>query len=200
MTDNFDLIADYISEFDIDQDTFFHISVMIRHKDVEWFPKGKNNNARTIYSLNISSVEELYDNKLLITTLCNSLKARAYICIIPKSYKKAAANALENATQSFITENYKGLQSSWSKGVSKSSKVAYNRFLVDIDESELTRADEIIKYINEELDPSGDKEIISIPSKTGVHLICKKFNSKKFVEKFPNIDIKKHGLTILYTF
>ena len=61
MTNNFKLIGEYISRFKKDDDIFFHISVMIRHKDVEWFPNGKDNNSRTIYSVNVSSCEELYD-------------------------------------------------------------------------------------------------------------------------------------------
>lgn len=197
MTDNFDRIASYIKNKNITDDMFFHISVMIRHKDVEWFPKGKNNNARTIYSVNISSVEELYDHRKLITTLCNSLTARAYINLVPKTYSAAAGFALENATQNYVSKNYKGLQSSWSKGVSGASVKNESLYLIDIDEDDYNKTGDISNFIYE-LRPVGDKVVLQNDSKTGLHLICKKFDTKAFSEKYPNIDVKKNAMTILY--
>ena len=200
MTDNFEQISKYIESFPPMKDMFFHISVMIRHKDVEWFPDGKNNNARTIYSVNVSSAQELNDQKKLISTMCDALNARAYINLSPKSYPAAAAIALENATHSYVTKNYKGLQNSWSKGVAKASIKKYILYLVDIDEPDKPRVNEIIKYLNGELRPSGDKVVLQVPSRTGIHLICRKFDTKNFEEKFPGIDVKKNSMTILYSF
>ena len=197
MTDNFDNIAEYLNRKNITDDMFFHISVMIRHKDVEWFPKGKNNNARTIYSVNISSVEELYDHRKLITTLCDSLTARAYINLVPKLYSVAAGRTLENATQNYVSHNYKGVQSSWSKGVNAASVKNESLYLIDIDEEDLNITEDIINFINN-LRPSGNKIVLKNNSRTGLHLICKKFDTKTFNEKLPSIDVKKNAMTILY--
>lgn len=201
MTNNFKIIGDFIDSFGkIDSDWFFHISVMIRHKDVEWFPNGKNNNARTIYSLNVSSSEELYDQEKLITTMCDSLHARAYINLVPKSYEKAASWALENSVHSYTSKNYFGLSRSWSRGVDAASIKEHSLFLIDIDEPDIHRVDEIKNYIDEHLQPMGDKVIIQVPSRTGIHLLCKKFDKLEFNNKFPDIDVKKNAMTILYCF
>lgn len=201
MTNNFKLIGEYIDSFGkIYSDWFFHISVMIRHKDVEWFPNGKNNNARTIYSINVSSVEELYDQEQLISTMCDSLHARAYINLVPKSYEKAASWALENSVHNYTTKNYYGLSRSWSRGVDAASIKEYSLFLIDIDEPDKHRVDEIKNYINNDLRPLGDKVVIQVPSKTGIHLLCKKFDTLSFSKQFPNIDVKKNAMTILYSF
>ena len=197
MVDNFDKIAAYLETKTITDDMFFHIRVMIRHKDVEWFPHGKNDNARTIYSVNITSVEELYDQKRLISTMCDALSARAYINLVPKTYTSAASIALENATRSYITKNYIGLQSSWSKGVAHANIKSESLYLVDIDKEDLDKTDEVCNFINT-IRPEGNKLVLTINSKTGLHLICKKFDTNLFNETYPSIDVKKEANTILY--
>lgn len=200
MTNNFKLIGEYINRFKKDDDIFFHISVMIRHKDVEWFPNGKDNNSRTIYSVNVSSCEELYDLEKLISTICDAVHGRAYINLVPKSYFKAASRTLENATHIYTSKNYRGVQKAWSKGVHSASLKEYNLFLIDIDEPDIHRVDEIKNYINTELRPLGDKVVIQVPSRTGIHILCKKFDTLSFSKQFPNIDVKKNAMTILYSF
>lgn len=200
MTNNFKLIGEFIDRFKKDDDIFFHISVMIRHKDVEWFPNGKDNNARTIYTVNVSSSEELYDQEKLISTICEAVHGRAYINLVPKSYYRAASRSLENATHSYTSRNFRGVQKAWSKGVNAASIKEYSLFLVDIDELDKHRVDEIKNYINSDLRPLGDKVVIQVPSKTGIHLLCKKFDTLTFSKKFPNIDVKKNAMTILYCF
>lgn len=198
MTDNFEKIADYIDNLDLDSDSFIHIQVMIRHKDVEWFPKGKDNNSRTIHSLNISSSQDLRNHKMLLKQLANSLNARVYINLTPRSYKEVAKLALMHATENFITENYRGLSKSYSYAIGKQKNKKNHLYLVDIDAPEMHLVDEIINYINDDLKPSGGKLVLRLPSKSGIHLLCKKFDTLKFKEKYPDIDVKSNNPTILY--
>lgn len=201
MTDNFLPISKYIDEsFKNNEDMFFHISVMIRHKDVEWFPKGKNNNSRTIYSVNVSNSTELNDQYKLISTLCDSLNARAYINLVPKSYKKSAGEALRNATNAFTTQNYKGLQSSWSKGVAAGSIKEHSLYLVDIDDEYINKVHEIHDFINFNCKPLGYKVKLKLPSKSGWHLLCEKFDTKEFNKEYPEVGVKKNAMTILYSY
>jgi len=37
-----------------------------------------------------------------------------------------------------------------------------------------------------------------VPTKNGYHLITRSFNMKVFSEKYPNIDVHKDNMTILY--
>lgn len=198
MTDNFKKIADYIDSLNLDSDSFVHIQVMIRHKDVEWFPRGKNNNARTIYSINISNSQDLWNHEILLKKLADSLNARVYINLTPRSYKEVAKLALVHSTENFTTENYKGLGKSYSYAIGKQKNKENHLYLIDIDAPELHLVDEIINYINNDLKPLGDKLVLRLPSKTGVHLLVKKFDKLKFNEKYPNIDIKSNNPTILY--
>lgn len=198
MTDNFKLIADYIDKLNLNDDQFLHIQVMIRHKDVEWFPKGKNNNARTIYSLNISKSQDLWDHEKLLKTLSNSLNARVYINLTPRSYKDVAKLALVHSTENFTSENYKGLSKSYSYAIGKQKIKEHHLYLIDIDAPEMYLIDEIINYINNDLKPLGDKVVLLVPSKTGMHLLVRKFDKLKFNERYPNIDIKSNNPTILY--
>jgi len=38
-----------------------------------------------------------------------------------------------------------------------------------------------------------------VPTKSGVHIITRPFNLKKFKEKYPNVDVHKDNPTILYS-
>lgn len=200
MVNNFKLIANYIDSFETNEDMFFYVSVIVRHKDVDWFPNRKNNDDRTIFSVYIGSSKELFEYENIITALCDSIKARAYINIVPKSYFEAASLTLEHVTKTYIAKNYKGIKNSWSKGVGNSSLKEYKLFLVDIDEHDKHRVDEIKNYINNQIRPIGDKVVIQVPSRTGIHLLCKKFDTLEFRKQFKGIDIHKNGLTILYSF
>ena len=43
-----------------------------------------------------------------------------------------------------------------------------------------------------------DDTIYSIPTKNGLHLICRPFNSAKFCHKYPEVDVHKDNPTILF--
>jgi len=48
------------------------------------------------------------------------------------------------------------------------------------------------------IEPIGSKIITAIPSKSGYHLITRSFNSQKFSQMYPKIEIHKNNPTNLY--
>jgi hypothetical protein len=56
----------------------------------------------------------------------------------------------------------------------------------------------MMAHIDNECKPYGSKIESIIPTKSGHHLITKKFDVMKFKEKYPNIDIQKKNPTLLY--
>jgi len=48
------------------------------------------------------------------------------------------------------------------------------------------------------LRPEGPKVEVVIPTKSGVHLITKRFDVMEFKKQYPDIDIQKKNPTLLY--
>ena len=76
-------------------------------------------------------------------------------------------------------------------------KMKEKRWIVDIDTKDFDTLFEVSKFLMV-LQPVGDKIEAVIPTKNGVHLITKKFDVRRFQEKFPEIDIQKKNPTLLY--
>jgi len=56
---------------------------------------------------------------------------------------------------------------------------------------------EVWKFINS-VRPEGPKIEVVIPTKSGYHLITKRFDVMEFQKKYPEIDIQKKNPTLLY--
>lgn len=72
-------------------------------------------------------------------------------------------------------------------------------FIIDIDEELGRKHNDMIRFIEQECEPIGNKFVTIVPTKNGSHVIMKAFNISKFKEKYPDIDIHKNNPTILYT-
>ena len=69
--------------------------------------------------------------------------------------------------------------------------------IVDVDTKDIEYLNDIILFINN-LRPESDKIESIIPTKSGYHLITKKFDSKTFKDKYLTVDIQKKNPTLLY--
>ena len=56
---------------------------------------------------------------------------------------------------------------------------------------------ELISDVNS-YQPTGDKLLTTIPSKTGEHFIVKPFDVREFGKKYPTLEIKKDNPTNIY--
>lgn len=69
---------------------------------------------------------------------------------------------------------------------------------MDFDEAvDINNKTEVIDFINS-LEPFGNKVLIELPTKSGIHLITKPFNLSTFSVKYPSISVHKDNPINLY--
>jgi hypothetical protein len=76
-------------------------------------------------------------------------------------------------------------------------KTQEKRWIVDIDtkdEEEVTRIARLVDQVR----PEGSKIEAVLPTKSGYHLITKRFDVMEFKKHYPDIDIQKKNPTLLY--
>jgi hypothetical protein len=192
MIDNLRQIKPLLN-FDNDGD-FYMLYIFKRKKD-QTTDKANHQSVRTIKTYCIESVEGLESRYDEIIQLCEMFKARAYIHIQKQNHKDVAMN--------MITEIVNRIQSGQinQKNVFDSVvgqiKTQEKRWIVDIDVKDFDYVSELADYIDN-LRPEGPKVEVVIPTKSGVHLITKRFDVMEFKKQYPDIDIQKKNPTLLY--
>ena len=193
MIDNIELIKPLLN-FDNEGD-FYMLYVFKRKKDQPEGEKDNHQSVRTIKSYCITSIEYLEKRYDEIKMLCEVFKARAYIHVVKQNHKDVAMN--------MITEIVTRIQSSQinQKNVFDSVvgqiKTTEKRWIIDVDDKdtkELVRITEVLNITR----PEGSKLEACIPTKSGYHLITKRFDVEMFRNVFPHIDIQKKNPTLLY--
>lgn len=198
MVDNFDLIK-LLLKFE-NPDDFYFVQVIQRKKDHKEENKrlGRNNNARLIKAYYIYSVEQLEEYKDEIIALSKMFNARVGINLNRRNSKNVAFEMNEQLAACLKSGNYKlsKLYNSCCGMVTGSDKL----WLVDLDAEDLHKTQAVIDGINLLLEPVSviEKVKAQIPTKNGLHLITTAFNSKKFGEMFPGIEVHKNNPTLLY--
>jgi hypothetical protein len=191
MVDNFELIKPLL-KFPND-DTYYHLQILRRGKDHPELPAAN----RVIKSYFIIDINDLDFYEQEIKNLCKLFGARAYINLAPKSIKKTTMLQLKYLAQRAYEGDFKKIWRSWNTCAGE-IKGEEPRWVVDIDkqlsEEEYNR---FLKYLTY-LEPLGNKVIVKIPTKDGIHLITKPFNIQQFKEQCPDIDVHKNNPTLLY--
>jgi hypothetical protein len=173
---------------------FYMLYVFKRKKD-QTTDKANHQSVRTIKTYCIEGIEQLEKRYDEIIQLCEVFKARAYIHIQKQNHKDVAMN--------MITEIVTRIQSGQIKqqhvfdSVVGQLKTNEKRWIIDVDDKdtkELVRITEVLKVTR----PEGDKLEAVIPTKSGYHLITKRFDVEMFRNLFPHIDIQKKNPTLLY--
>jgi hypothetical protein len=174
---------------------FYMLYVFKRKKDQPEGERDNHQSVRTIKTYCIESIEQLENRYDEIIQLCEMFKARAYIHIQKQNHKDVAMN--------MITEIVNRIQSGQinQKNVFDSVvgqiKTQEKRWIVDVDDVELYDLKPIMDFIDT-LRPEGQKTEAVIPTKSGYHLITKRFDVMEFKKQYPNIDIQKKNPTLLY--
>ena len=205
IVDNFKLIEDKLTFNNPDE--FYFVQVLMRGKDGNTQPGiNGNNKNRQIAFYCITSKEKLEEKKDEIITLCKTKNARCYIHPTKRSFKEVAVKALVLTADIIEKENYMGMKGVYSTACGQSFITKDKKFVVDVDrngnendESINRRATEMVMFMNTECEPLGyEKLIYTVPTKNGLHLITMPFNTAKFGEKYPTVDIHKNNPTLLY--
>ena len=210
MVNNFEQIKSmfYFNEGD---NMFFHCQIVSRAKD----HKGENKKVKegAIKTYFIRSREHLDSLKDEIILLCEHYGARAYINGAGKDFKSLQTLMLlklaNDIHQGVVRNPRKCLNSAAGELKSRIPK-----WIVDIDDISLKDSikDRLFELYAQAYSSKGTNISVEtikavshlnifaeIPTKNGLHLIVRPFNTKAFNEFFPNVDIHKNSMgTLLY--
>ena len=175
------------------------LQIMTRTKDTGEKPKS----IRTMF---IESREYLLSHKDIITKLCETFNARAYIATNPSSYKVCAIKAFKELADIVDNGNYKALLSLPETCAGKYSVPGGSginkRWVVDLDNiKDDKEIQPYIDFIMNEYNEGRGKpngEIIVVPTPNGSHLLVTPFDVRNFKKRWPDIDIHKDNPTVLY--
>ena len=210
MIDNFELIKP-LFYFNEANDMFFHCQIVQRAKD----HKGENKKVKesAIKTYFIRSREHLDRVKEEVVFLCEHYGARAYINVAGKDFKNLQdlllAKLAEYNLNGTVRDPRRILNSAAGELKSRNPK-----WVVDIDDVFMMNAiaDKLFELYAEAWKKKGSdisvealKEVgynyiyAQVPTKQGIHLIVKPFNTKAFSEVFPDVDVHKNSMgTMLY--
>ena len=192
MIDNIEKIKE-LMEFR-SEDDFYFLQIIKRKKEHPDMPKSVKV-VHTFYTKSFEHLDNLYQE---IKDICTYHKARAYIHVNRRSFKKCALQTLKHVTECIVNEDYKFSRKAFNTVCGRFSGETGNtkKWIVDIDSKlELTELNNYAKFINS-IQPIGLKVYDFISTKNGWHIITEPFNVQQFKEKYPDID--KDNPTILY--
>ena len=193
MIDNIEYIKPLLN-FENEGD-FYMLYVFKRKKDQPESERDNHQSVRTIKSYCVISLEYLDKRYDEIKMLCEMFKARAYIHVTKQNHKDVAMNMISEIV-SRIQSGQINQQHVFDSVVGQ-IKTQEKRWIIDVDDKdvrELVRITEVIHATR----PEGDKLEACIPTKSGYHLITKRFDIDMFKNVFPHIDIQKKNPTLLY--
>lgn len=196
---NFDRIIKHL-EFN-SSDDFYMLQIIKRRKENPEI--GVNSIClRTIY---IDSLEKLSKLKNDIIESCDRNKARAYINLSRKSYRKCTLQMLKAVTDRVISNDYSKPYHIFD---SVAGQCGSDRpvWVVDVDRPEGYSDEEfesmiqsIIEVVNQCKPDDSDGKIIDIlDTRNGKHILTKPFNLITFSTIYRDIDVHKNNPTILY--
>lgn len=192
MVDNFDLIENLL-KFESSDDFYFLLLIKRKKENDEL---GSNN--RVIRSYFIKSKEQLRKHEKEIKDLCTVTNSRAYINLNRRSLRRIGLATLKNITDHIMNEDYEHIHRAYTTVCGQYKYENNPTFIIDIDEELGRKHNDMIRFIETECEPIGNKFVTIVPTKNGSHIIMKSFNLQKFKEKYPDVDVHKNNPTILF--
>ena len=201
-------------QFEKNEDKYYVVELMRRGKDNPDLPTA-NVHFKNYYINKVSDLDKYRDE---IIFLCDNLKMRAYFSVNYKSYSQVLMDTVAECARRVAAHDYKKPYSIFESCSGKFCADGNKTWVVDVDQEdadnyEMTMKDLVAKYketIENVCLPY--KEIITtIPTKSGMHIICHPFNVQEFNNRLVSMNmlshsdnahqiIKKNHLTLLYCF
>jgi hypothetical protein len=182
---------------------FYMLYVFKRKKDQPEGERDNHQSVRTIKTYCVDSVEYLEKRYDEIKQLCEMFKARAYIHVQKQNHKDVSLNMMVALAQRIQDGNLK--QQHLFDSVVGQLKTHEKRWIIDIDDVSMdsfAHAEyytSMREYINELQEEAGkDKSMTFVKTKSGFHIITQPFNTMKFKERYPDVDVQKKNPTLLY--
>lgn len=186
MVDNFELIRNFYEsdERSGDPDNFLFGQIISRKKDGYY----KKNNSRVIKDVVIESPEDFDKKKGEITSLCEKYKARCYINVNPRSYKKVALEVAMSTLEYISSGSESSVKYVFSKTCGK-IKPKGSYWIVDVDDMSIA----------EDIKTKIPNIVLTVPTVKGIHYICSGFDVRDIKSQYEDLDIHKNNPTLLYS-
>lgn len=199
MVDNFDLIKENMRFFN--EKSFYFIQVIKRKKENPEL----TGYSRPIESFYVFDKEQFERFKPHIIEKCEQNKARAYIKMNTLDAEKVGLMAIRVLSEEIGNKSWRSLSSNFNVacGQSGSQDNTQKLYLLDIDDDLGYDRGDIRNYLKT-LNPFGndgdvlDKVVMEVPTRHGYHFLTTGFEMNKFKQKYPNVDVHKDGITLLY--
>ncbi len=199
MINNLELIKPFLN-FENEGD-FYMLYIFKRKKD-QTTDKANHQSVRTIKTYCVDSIEYLENRMEEIEQLCEMFKARAYIHIQKQNHKDVSLNMMVALAEKI--RNGQHNQKNLFDSVVGQLKTYEKRWIIDIDTQSIHIKNMMVNII-ESIRPTdkGSKIEAIIPTKSGIHLITKRFDVMEFGKQLTQRgevvpDIQKKNPTLLY--
>lgn len=182
-------------------DSFYFVQILQRKKDHKGETLGgSNNNSRLVKAYHLNSIDKLEHYWDEMVKLAEVFEARVSINLNPRSFEKAGfqvmakiADQMQNGDFYNIRRAYDGVCGNYHAETDK-------RWLIDIDKEDISQLREIEAYVDvehrklQEYPEAKDyKRLVTLPSKSGFHIITNPFDVRGFSRDFPSIEIHKNN-------
>lgn len=194
MIDNLELIKPLLN-FEKEGD-FYMLYVFKRKKDQPEGERDNHQSVRTIKTYTISSIEYLEKRWDEIVQLCEMFKARAYIHVQKQNHFDVGLNMIKAIVDRIESGQFN--QKHVFDSVVGKIKTQEKRWIVDIDTKDTRELLKIEQWIDHCRPHGEDKIEAIIPTKSGYHLITKRFDVMEFKKRYPEIDIQRKNPTLAY--
>lgn len=194
MIDNLELIKPLLN-FE-KQGDFYMLYIFKRKKDQPLEVQNQHQSVRTIKSYCVENIEYLDKRWDEIIQLCEIFKARAYIHVQKQNHTDVGLEMISTISQKL--KNGQMTQQHVFNSVVGKLKTYEKRWVVDIDTKDTKELFEIKQWIDHCRPHGDDKIITTIPTRSGYHLITKRFDVMEFKKNYPDVEIQKKNPTLLY--
>lgn len=188
--DNFDLVASFIDEA-YDGDTFWYTEILDRSKR-----SAGDNRKRLLRMYHHKTRQSLLDVKDSIVALCETTGARAYTRLSPRSAEAVGKHLAQATVEAAMAEQWDTMPYLYARACGRTSIHGRKLWLYDVDE-----VNEKSHLFAEYLWGAGYL-VKEVPSRKGVHFICKPHNPQNdhelLMELGVDITCHKDNPTNLY--
>lgn len=199
MINNFSVIRDLLTFGD--EDKFYFIQIFKRRKDN---PEMKKDMV-IIDNYFVYELEHFNGLEERIIKQCTDNNARAYIRLNRRSSRQVALKTLGRIAQMIEDSNYKFAHRAYLSCAGEYHKEEDKTWIIDIDRNgESDDAydaliNSIIFEAQQLIQETGkDDTMMILPTKNGLHLVCRPFNLSRFKKSFPDVDVHKDNPVVLF--
>lgn len=184
-------------------DDFYTLFIKKRRKDNPGLVHGEVE----IGAFYITSIKDLEELKPEIIAICDATNSRAYINLNSRSFKSVALHTNKKLGEILVTGDYKYARKIYQSESNSHSNSEDKKWIVDFDyedgygctKNDINTFNEMTAFLESEQKRCGNEPLNDIiKTKHGVHVITRPFRLNKFKEKYPNIDVHKEPVTLLY--